>query len=181
MHKLAVSLVTVVAAATAFPPMTSPVPGPGGVIAALRDVSTALDRGDAAAVVRVFDARRKPDLWIEESAGKGRMGSADDAFAFTAVAADGKPFEARSIEAFTTAMLGGIASGEGREVATKLVSIRADCASPECSFGLADLERTYQGRGGKATTQRLRITALLRYDDDTRGFRIFHWHESLRD
>jgi hypothetical protein len=179
MLKISLSVLTIAAATFGLRP-EPPVVGPGSVLATMRKASAALDSGDADVLAACFDVGRTPHVWVEDGDGKGRMASGPDSYALAAVGADGKAFEATSLEAFAQNATLRIGAVEGRAVETKLVSVMADCASAECSFAVADVERTYEGKG-KATIRRVKITALMRYDNEANGFRVFHWHESLRE
>lgn len=178
MHKISLGILTL---ATAFSLSRSPAPafGPGAVIATMRDVNAALDAGDAKALRQTFDLTREPHVWVEEEGADGRMGSADRDAALAAVGADGRPFEASALATFPAQLLQATGAREGRKVTSKLVAVRADCASAECSFAVADLERTFDLADAKRVV-RVRVTALMRYDNGAHAFRIFHWHESVR-
>lgn len=179
MLKISLTLLSVAAAAVGLRPEPAAAFGPGAVIVTLRNASTALDDGNLEALAACFDVGRTPHVWVEDSDGKGHMASGRDSYALAAVGVDGKPFAAASIAAFTEAAVQKIGAVEGRAVKTTLVSVRADCASAECSYGVADLDRIYEAEG-KSITVRVRVTALMRYDNDAHGFRVFHWHESVR-
>jgi len=177
MRKISLTLLPLAAAAVSLHPAPAPAYGPGAVLATLRRATAALDQGHADDLRACFDLGRTPHVWFETDAGEGRMAGPTEACALTGVGADGQPFEADSLAKFTASALKDI-GGRERAVTSKLLSVRADCASAECSFAVADVERTYAGK--EPTSLRVRITALMRYDHEARGFSIFHWHESLR-
>lgn len=180
MHKISLGFLTLAAATVgSLPRDAAPMFGPGAVVAAMRSASAALDAGDVEALRACFDLGRKPHVWVQEDGGDGHMADAATGYALTAVDASGKAFEATSLAAFAELFAARAGAGAGRALTSKVQAVRADCASPECSFAVADVERTY-GATDEPVVVRVRVTALMRYDDDTHGFRVFHWHESAR-
>jgi hypothetical protein len=59
-----------------------------------------------------------------------------------------------------------------------LRTIRANCRSGDCSLVTLEFDSTTAGTAGSARSVRMRATALLRYDEEHAGFRVFHWHAS---
>ncbi|MEZ5962508.1 MAG: hypothetical protein R3F56_01560 [Planctomycetota bacterium] len=180
MYKISFGCLSVAVALGGVSRTPAPAFGPGGVIATMRHITAALDAGDAKALRQSFDLTRETHTWVEESGAEGHMGRAGEDGALTAVGADGEPFEVAALTALPARLLQVTGADSARKVSSKMVAVRADCASAECSFAVADVERTYDAGSEAEHVVRVRVTALMRYDNDAHGFRVFHWHESVR-
>lgn len=162
-------------AALAIPHTTSPAPhaaaGPGAVIEAVRQLLAAQSAADADAIMRVLDTSGDHLYGFDLDAdGKAKEVTEDATMAFYDVTSDGKAIAANNAHAATKLLFA--CSGK-----RTLRSIRANCHSAECSMATCEFD-CVTGAGDKATTTRMRATALLRYDDKRHGFRVFHWHAS---
>ena len=162
------------------PPLPAPPAGPGGVITALKAFAQALDDGNASAVGNLI-AETSPGADVAFD-GDGKSGEMHDVqgqpLTFFDVTADGAQVEARSKKDAVGKLLDAVASNAQRRLHTKLLRIRADCPSSNCSYGVVEFERTCE-QGGKTVTVPMRATALVTYDKDAEHhFRLFHWHAS---
>lgn len=129
--------------------------GPGAVEMAVRDFVAATNSGDA----RTIDALLSRE-W--------------DHLPVVAYDRDaaGKPISAYGHEAVAKSL----ASLGGKQ---ELTHVWGMCQSPEVGYAYGELQRT-TGTGKELRTERLRVTALARYDSKREAHRweIFHWHVS---
>jgi hypothetical protein len=172
---LLLSLASAGALITSSSPPAPPIPGPHGVIAAVKEFVRALDAGDAKALAAVFGGGYRADFWSEDAEGKGRQVTGPNRFAFCDVGADGRAIVCTSVQDFTETLARAAGPSKERKLASRLIEIRADCASKECSYAIADVERVYRD-GDEVKTQLVRATALLNHDESR--FRVYHWHAS---
>lgn len=186
MHKTVTAALSALLASSFFhlspAPRPPALPGPGGVAAALTTLFERLDAGEG--VQTLFDVAG-PDLefvFVDGSmqqAAKGEMRVPS----FHGVGPAGEPFAARDAAGFAVDLGKRVASDEGgrRRVRTTVDRIRANCQSEQCSLATVDFTRRYERAGQKPLEQKLRATALLRWERHELGdFRIYHWHASMR-
>jgi hypothetical protein len=125
-----------------------------------------MHRGEGVDYV-VDPATQKPTLR------QARRGGDGPRVLFHDIGADGKPVTADSTAGTADVLLHGIGAAE-RELAHRIVSVRADCPGPECSWGLVEFERTLRHEGQRLMVP-MRATVLVRYLEKE-GMRIFLWH-----
>ncbi len=159
------------AAAFSWPKTETAIPGPGAVVTAVKQLLAAQSAADAAALSKVLDVTGDHLYGFDlDAAGKPKEVTENATMTFYDVTADGKALAASSADGATQLLLAAAGT-------RTLRSIRANCHSAECSMATCEFDHTV-GTGDKATTTKMRATALLRYDDKLHGFRVFHWHAS---
>lgn len=170
-------------ALASFPAFSSPPAppraGPGGVITALQSFVRALDTGNRDALTD-FMAAKAPGLEMAFEGDDAEMREkAGPVVSFFDVAANGDSIAARSRDDAVRTLLAEVGGTDARRVQTKIIGIHADCPSADCSYGVVAFERHYDAGGANGkTTVPMRATALVRYDEAAKHFRIFHWHAS---
>jgi len=174
-----VTLATAAAGAVSFPAGDgAPVPGPGGVIHAVREFVAAVDAGDAAVLRGAFADSGPGGLYGFTDGGEVRHLDSAGKIAFYDVAEDGGSIH-ETDPAAAIARIRDSIGGTGRGLETTLRTIRANCPSENCSYAVVEFDRAY-GRGDQLQTVPMQATALVRYFSDAPHFRIFHWHASRR-
>jgi hypothetical protein len=171
--KLWMSACTALCAALPFAlPSPAPAAGPGGVLDAVKDLVRAIDQGDETYLRRAFADATGVDYGFEGESKELRQLEPKGTFTFWDVAAGGGDVAVHEVKD----LAGKLAALAGARK-SKLVAVRAMCASEQCSWATFELERTWRD-GDKETVVPFRGTALLRYSggDDTPHFKVFHWH-----
>lgn len=159
-------------------PAAPPVPGPGGVAAAVQAFLRCQDEGkDPGALL----GGRAYGLEFSVGADATLQPAEGDATpAFLDVTADGIPFDAAEPQAFAKALAAKVGPdpATGRTLRTEVRRIRANCESERCSLAVVDFDRVY-ATGEHSQRVPMRATVLLRWErSDAGDFRIFHWHAS---
>jgi hypothetical protein len=142
----------------------APVLGPGAVIEMHKSLLAAIDRGDAEKAASFVDAKggdvkssafAKPSLFL--------------------IDAHGLPVAARDLTDSRNAIaeLAKASKDGGPEWSSKIVSVQADCGTPELSCVVLEFERTSGVEGGE---RRYLSTSVVRWTND--GFKLVHWHVS---
>lgn len=176
-------------------PTTAPapaMPGPGGVVLAVRAFLQALDEGDAKMLdllVGENDARDGCVVVPDETTRIGfkevQEKDANDVYRFFDVSQGGKPLRAKDKATFLELLGKHVTCSKvkARAVETRFQTLRADCPSESCSYAVVEFERTYTMGGKKQEPVPMQATALVRYverkDARVPHFEIFHWHASL--
>ena len=186
---LAFPLVAILGAGmTLLPARPTTPPGPGGVIDTVKDFITALDSGHTKTLAAVLDVQvRGRDGMIvvpdQEKPWGFRQAQTTPSPRFVDVAWDGHTIAESDRKQFLHHVHSDIARTKvaGRGMASKIISIRADCPSADVSYAIVEFERSYTVAGKSQGTQRFIATALLRHVEKKAStsapdFRIFHLH-----
>ncbi|MFO1052609.1 MAG: hypothetical protein U1F36_10375 [Planctomycetota bacterium] len=150
-----------------------PVPGPGGVAVAVRELLAAQDAGaDVASLLG--DGPYAIDLSFD---GDGELGDfAGGVPVFFDVARNGAPLTAKTPAEFAAALAADARSGGAMH--SVLGGLRATCQSPECSWAVFAFERV-RTVDGHELREPMRGSALLSFDEHAKHhFRIHQWHVS---
>lgn len=159
-------------------PMT-PAAGPGGVLDAVEAFLEAQDGGDAAALQKRLAQHAPGARFGYEAGGQPRMEEGPGSPLFVDRGMGGELLRAASPAEYArlaTLKISAIGKG-GAQLDTKIVSLRADCPSGNCSYAVVDFIRTYDRGDGEELAIPMQASALLQHTKD--GFRIFHWHASV--
>lgn len=155
-----------------------PVPGPGGVAAAVQAFLRCQDEGKDSG--SLLGGRAHGVEFTIGADGSLQQAEADATPAFLDVTAAGVPFEAADPQAFAKVLAAKVGSdaASGRTLHTEVRRIRANCESERCSLAVVDFDRVY-ATGKESQRVPMRATVLLRFErSDAGDFRIYHWHAS---
>lgn len=166
----------VLAAAGLLSSLSAPPPrGPGAVLAAATDILTAIERGDAAALRRAF-APMAPEQGVHlagDAGGELQPVEHPCELVFADLGADGVPVTATTVDAAVRRLLDDV-RGKGVTIEHRILSVRADCPSGDCSWGSIDFERVLR-RGETTTVVPMRVTLVTRYGAEVPHMRPFVW------
>ena len=151
----------------------APVPGPGGVAIAVREVLAAQDAG-ADLLPLLADGPNSVDVAFD---GDGTLGDfAGGVPVFFDVGHDGSPITAKTPAEFAEACAADHKTGAA--VRSVLGGMRATCASEDCSRAVFSFDRV-RTVDGREVIEPMRGTAMLRYDAEAKhDFRVYQWHVS---
>ena len=164
------------------PPAAPPLPGPGGVAAAVLKYLERVDAGDRPAVSLV-DRAHAADFVVKVGGGLEQV-DARTVPSFCDVDAAGRAFAAPTVAAFGKQLAAGNkrCAVEGMTVRSVVRAIRANCESADCSLATVEFERVYSKHGVEVRRVPLRATALLQWERvEGADFRIYHWHCAAAD
>jgi len=153
----------------------APVPGPGAVMEAVKHFLQAVDEGNRDHLERAFATLRHRDRYsFDDTGALERLAGKIGELSFQDVAADGSVLEMNDRRGAITALLDRV-GGEGLDLKTEILSICADCPTPQCSWATIELQRAFR-RGKETVKVPLRATMMVRYHDEEPRMRIFLWH-----
>ncbi len=158
-------------------PAPLPVPGPGAVIEAIQKFTQAIDSSDRASLGNAFATSCRCVSYRFDDRQEIKPSTDAMELAFTDVAVDGRVLTANSRQAAVDQLLEDVA-GKVHPVKTTIRSIRADCPSADCSWGVVDFEREYR-QGETKVVVPMRATVLVQFEKGKPGVSIFSWHASV--